>query len=456
MNIVVFGTGDIYRRNKKYVDARDKIIAFLDNNRMVQGTWLDGAEIFDPTSISILKYDKIIIMSSYSLEMKEQLLRIGCSDEDILHYTEYIGHLKKGQLMTFTGKGEKKKALIITSSLGYHGGSITAVYMAMELKRRGYETTVAAPEGDTCFIEEFQEQGLNFLLYPNLRYADWSELFWIRQFQKVVVNTYPMILCALEISRYQKCILWLHESDIVYSDMIFWKEKILGRIGSAALDIYAVSNVAKQNFERNIMKCTIGILPYGIPDAETNHVKAEKKDGRLRFAVIGTIHPIKRQIFFLDAVGLLEQPERTRCEFLIIGDAGNEQDYIRNVAEKAKEFSNARIINRLTRKELRQAYEDIDVLVVSAEAETMSLVATEAMMHEKVCILCDVAGMAEFIEHGRNGLLYQTDRVDSLAEQMKFCIHHSDRLGEIGKCARGTYEKYFTMEQFGERLKRIL
>lgn len=452
MNIVVFGTGNIYRKYRHNIDAKDKIVAFLDNNQLLQGTKLEEIEIHNPLDIKIIEYDKIVIMSGYFLEMKSQLLSLGCSREDILHYTEYISHQKKGQLQIYFGK-KKKAGVVITSSLGYHGGSVTAVYLALELSRRGYEMTVAAPEGDSRFIEEFQVYGLNFILYPNLQFADWKELFWIQQFEKIIVNTYPMILCALEISKYRKTILWLHESNIVYQSMEYWKDIVMDRIPTANVDIYAVSNVARRNFENNIMKCPIGILPYGIPD---RGVKETRADHVLRFAIIGIIHPVKRQLFFLEAIEQLKEIERLKCEFLIIGEAGSVSEYAEQVTEKALGIGQVIMVGGLTQRDLDQKYQEIDVLVIAAEQETMSLIATEAMMFGKTCILCDVAGMAEFVTHGQNGLIFHTDDINTLVEQIRFCIYNRSQLAEIGKNARKTYEENFTMKVFGDRVEKNL
>lgn len=457
MRIIIFGTGDIYERNRDKIAKSDEIIALFDNDIRKQGNKLNGILIHSPYDINNFSYDKVVIMSRYFNEMRRQLLEIGCSQEDIVYYPEYICNQQIGHLKIYFGEGIKsrrKKGLIITSPIGYHGGALTAVYAALELQKRDYEMTVAAPYGDEQFIEEFQKQGIIFLLYPNLQFAKWKELFWIQQFQKIIINTYPMALCALEISRYRNILFWLHESDTVYASMDFWKDFILEQTLTGKLDIYAVSSVAKRNFENHITKCDIGILPYGIPDVRVKN--KEIKNKKLCFAVVGTLQPIKRQLMFLDAIELLETSERRACEFLIIGDAPATTDYAKQVRERAKARTYVKILGNLTRKELEQIYIDIDILVVSAEQETMSLVATESMMYGKVCILCDVAGMAEYIEHGRNGLLYKTDNIDSLVEQMKFCVHNQDRLTEIGENARDTYGQYFTMNAFGERLEKAL
>lgn len=472
MKIVIFGIGEFYRKNKKSIAQNDVIVAFLDNNEKVQGETREGIRIHSPVQIHKINYDKIIIMSNYAVEMKEQLLHLGCQRDKILHFAEYLSRQNVGKLGIYSyeaiiqedmpicicdfadNKKKVNKCLIITSSLGYHGGSITVVYAALELQNRGYEAVVAAPDGDIQFMNEFRKKGITFFLYPNLRFARWEELSWIDDFQKIIVNTYPMLLCALEIGKYRRVLVWLHESDIVYPSMEFWKDRILEDMPSSQLYFYAVSDVARKNFAKNVKACTIRLLPYGIPDLKR---KSEaQKDNKLTFALVGRIHPIKQQLLYLKAIKLLDEVYQRENEFLMIGEAGENEEYVNKVKQEIGTFRYkcVKCIKGLARKDMERIYSKIDVLVVASAQETMSLVATEAMMYGKTCIICDVAGMAEFVRHGENGLICRTGDAGSLAEHLTYCIRNRGMLNTIGTEARKTYCEYFTMKVFGDRLEK--
>lgn len=456
MKIVIFGIGELYRQNKKNISADDTIVAFLDNNKRVQGKTQEGIFIYSPLHIHRIHYDTIVIMSHYAVEMKEQLLELGCQRDRILHFAEYLNRQKKWKMEVYLADEEKNgcKCLIITSSLGYHGGAIAAVYAALALQNIGYVITIAAPDGDMKFICEFQKKGIEFLLCPNLEYAKWDELLWVKEYEKIIVNTYPMILCALEIGKYRKVLVWLHESDIIYQHMEFWKDKVLEYIRSSKISLYAVSDVARKNFIRNVTEHTIEVLPYGIPDL--NGTTKTCKGSRITFALVGTIYPVKQQLVYLKAIKRLKKIYQKENEFLIIGNAGKYDEYVNEVKREIRTFQNQCVkwIGKLDREEMEKRYRDIDVLVIASAQETMSLVATEAMMYGKTCIICDVAGMAEYVRHGENGLICRTGDADSLAEQLTYCIENRDMLDMFGKEARKTYCKNFTMEAFGDRLEK--
>lgn len=456
MKIIIFGIGEIYKQYKDMISKEDKIIAFIDNNKRIQKKKINGVKVYSPEQIKKMLYDKIVIMSNYSLEMKSQLLQLGCEEDKILHYLDYIGQSKLHKLeICFSRKRKysKNTCLIVSNTLDYTGGPITAIYMALELQSRGYDITIAAPNGNECFIKELIQKGIIVCIYHNLQFAKLDELFWIERYQTIIVNTYPMVLCALEIAKKRKVIIWLHESNNIYIDMEFWKNKIKKDILNPNINLYAVSNVAKKNFINNVVRCKIGIMPYGIPDIMVNFMKIHKK---LTFAVIGTIHPIKQQLLYIEAIKQLDISEQMNNRFLIIGNKSEDSEYVHNVKCASEVIPNIRLIGGFARNEMEKIYKYIDVIVVSSKQETMSLVATEAMMYGKVCILCDAAGMAEFVVHKKNGLLYETNNINSLKEQIRFCIKNKNYLTIIGKNARDTYNKNFTMSKFGERLEKIL
>ena len=451
MRLVIFGVGDIYSRNKGSIAKEDEIVAFIDNNMSRQGQILDGVSIYAPSYISELIYDKVVIMSSYVLEMRSQLLALGCSKDSILHYMEYLGMQKRGQLEFFETclkKEDKKKCLIITNPVGYHGGAIAATHVAVALKERAYEVTIAAPDGDRRFIEEYNEKGISFILYPNLQYAKMEELEWVNDYEAIIVNTYPMVLCAIEISKYREVMLWLLESSNVYSAMSYWDEQINNGISNDKLKIYAISKVAKRNFENGIGKCEkeVKIVTMGIPDECENFTEKSRK---LTFAIFASLYPLKNQVLFLEAMKEMGDEVINECEVLIAG-RDIDESYTQRVNDLAELLGNVKILGALSRKEMEEIYRTIDVLVVPSVEDTLSLVAIEAMMNEKVCIASDSTGISEFITDGYNGLICKVNDKRSLQEQIKFCFERKEELKTIGGNARKLYEERFTLDVLGK------
>lgn len=453
MKIAVFGTGYIYEANKKRLDRLDEIAAFLDNDMNKQGKLLDGICIHPPRKVQDLDCERIILMSDCAIEMREQLLELGCAADTIVHWQEYFASKSEDGVNIKLDLAKKRKScLIITSDLGYHGGALTAVYTAEEMGRRGYRVTIAASSGNDSFMDEFRIKSIEFIVVRDLQYFKWESLKWVMGYGKVIVNTYPMVLCALEISRHRSVALWLHESCNAYKGMQYWKECIVEGIAEKNLHIYAVSKNARRNFFANVAKCDVGILSLGIPD--TGQITKNNNDIPC-FALIGYIHPIKQQLFFLQTVYNMGNREPVRAKFVIIGGVEDEV-YAKTVTSMAETMENVQIVGNMQRKELEELYQHIDVVVVPSVYETLSISAIEAMMHRRTCIVSDAAGIAEYIVQGENGFIFRNGDGEDLADKIRWCINYRDKLCNIGKRAREVYEACFTVQKMGDSLQDIL
>ena len=454
MDIVLFGLGQTYKENKGRLSENDQVVALLDNNQETWGTKIDGIVVREPAQIQEIRYDKIVLMSVYASEMRQQLLALGCKARDIVHYKEYICGLSAWEMEVKLARKKPsisdKRCLIITTELGYNGGSIVAIYAAQALQLRGYTTVIATPGGNQEFLEEMRKLGISFIIYKNLAYARREELFWVNDFQFVIVNTLQMICCAIELAKIQKVILWLHEFEEIYRQMSYWKDKIQNAIIGKTLSIYGVSQIAKRNFLKNYLVDKVGILPYGIPDGYVS--RTFRKNKKLVFAMIGAIYDVKGQDVFIDAIEAMAG-RSNQAVFWIIGKNNSKTSYGHLIEKRIEKYANIRMFGELNREQLFRCYDDIDIFVIPSRYETMSLVATEAMMLGKVCIVSDTVGMGDYIQNYVNGLIFKSGSSQGLSREMLWCMEHSDKLQEIGRCARRTYESNFTLDQFGKRLE---
>ena len=459
MKIVVFGTGAFYRKRASILKQTSDIICFLDNNKELWGQKIDGREIYPPEQIRCISYDRIVLMSLKAYEMKAQLLRSGVDREKIYSYEEHVGDMERGEFHIFYGKKSKRnnsaeKVLILSVELGYTGGTIVAVYAAMALIDRGYEVVLGAPRGDKDFIDEALGMGVDIILYGILAFAKGDELLWINDFDKVIVNTFQMINCACVVSRLKPTYWWLHESLIVY-------EWILGGCDAEKIEdfskisIYAVSDVAKKNFQEYYPDIKIGSLPYGIPDKMTSVDYKRRKD-KLIFAIIGNVVEIKGHDVLLGAISKLSMEEKRDSEFWIIGRSVDGGPFDEKIKRMAGAEIHVKIIGQLDRKSIEEIYPQIDVVVNPSRQDSLPTVVAEGMMYGKVCITTNVTGMAQYIHDGENGFVCDVESVDALCEKIRWIISNKDKLSEIGGNARKTYITYFTMDKFGERLENIL
>ena len=180
VNIIIFGIGKMYEVRKSFFEEnRDRIniVAFLDNNPEFQGKQKDGVAVYAPEKIEGLNYDCVLLLSKqYMKEMKDQLLSLGVSCELIWELNTLKLMAFKGKRTLYGGKTEnvltkKEKILIISTEMGFNGGTMVAVYAAMALRDKGYEVMLSAPCVDERLLEEVVQEGLQITVWDCLPYV---------------------------------------------------------------------------------------------------------------------------------------------------------------------------------------------------------------------------------------------------------------------------------------------
>ena len=75
MNIIIFGTGTIY---KEQIDkVQDSIVTLADNSKYKIGTIIDGKEVISPNDIYRYSYDIIVVMARDKQDIENQLVEFG-------------------------------------------------------------------------------------------------------------------------------------------------------------------------------------------------------------------------------------------------------------------------------------------------------------------------------------------------------------------------------------------
>ncbi|MCI8597094.1 MAG: glycosyltransferase [Lachnospiraceae bacterium] len=459
MKIVIFGVGRCYQERKHKIPADYEIVAFLDNNPALQGQNMDGRPIIEPEKILQISFDKILLMSASEEAMKGQLIELGVDKKDIWYWERFVSELCRGTLHIYCGNQKEKscdkRILIVSTHLNYTGGPLAAVYAAKALQGRGYTVFLTAPSGDRIFIDEAIESGISIVLCPTLPYVHKEERLWIQQFDAVLVNVFPMLLCACELSRIKPVLWWIHESEeLLYRNIINRYGEYADKKQMEQVHIRAVSKVAQNQFNSCFPDRIQKKLSYGIPDQKKETSSCNGAE-HLVFAIIGTLHPGKAQDVFVKAIRLLHREEKDNVHFYIVGAMGIDE-YSNGVKKEASKESAIKMTGLLTRREIHRIYEKIDVVVCPSLEDSLPIVATEAMMYGKVCIVSDKTGTADYLEGEKNGLICKAGDPKDLCRKMRWVIENREKLKTMGSEARKVYEKHFTMDNFGKRLEEAL
>lgn len=454
MDIIIFGVGDYFNSRKQTIENRCNIVGYIDNNADVCGMYIEGVQIIKPEDVLTLPCDYIVVMSVFAFEMKQQLIRYGVPQRKIKSYNEFYGQLEKGRLEVWFGRNIDKSAklpkiLIVFNYMRYSSAYTLNLNIIEALIKEGFVVSVATVAGEESCIQEIQEKGVSVLMYGNMHFATQEELFWMKNYDCILVNNVYMVDCVSTISKLRPVIWWIHEPENYIKATINLDEDYDKRKFDM-IDICAVSIKARDDYWNCDNSKKIRILPIGIRDEGIGTQKTGEE--KIIFAIIGYVGSIKGQDIFVEAISRLSGTEKKRAEFWIIGHIG-EVGYGNQIRKMADRESCIKILGEKTKQELSELYKKIDVVVIASRTETLSLVAIEGMMHSKVCIVSDSAGIADYISNGDNGFLYKAENIDELTGRIRAVILNRNCIKDIGMKSRKTYEAFFSLDAFSRSLK---
>ncbi|MCB0078486.1 MAG: glycosyltransferase family 4 protein [Anaerolineales bacterium] len=159
----------------------------------------------------------------------------------------------------------------------------------------------------------------------------------------------------------------------------------------------------------------IEVVPYGIPLPNPLPSRRPRNDERLRLAYVGSIAPQKGVHLLVDAVGQLPQDQ---VQLDLYGGLDSFPDYVAELRARRGDaiLWHGRIPNEMVLARLAAA----DLLVVpSIWYETSVIAIQEAFAVGTPVVASDLGAMAERVQHGEDGLLFNANRVADLAATLR-------------------------------------
>jgi glycosyltransferase involved in cell wall biosynthesis len=171
--------------------------------------------------------------------------------------------------------------------------------------------------------------------------------------------------------------------------------------------------------------------------------------------VVARMDPAKGQDRAIEAIGRLHE-KHPELKLVLAGDgsfSGSRSGlglskasvWRRELAEKATELGvRDRVVftGHVTQEELDALYERAAFTILPSVFEGFGLVVVESWIHHKPTVVTERAGIAELIEDGKNGLLFDPEDTASLDRQIKRLLSSKgDLAGKIGEAGFATAEQ---------------
>ena len=459
MKILLFGTGDYYRKYKSWFKPQD-IIGLIDNDETKRGTLLDGYEVYLPREAVGLFYDCIVILSVHEEPMRRQLIELRVPKSKIYNFSELYKHPEIvmsdqavclwGDEQTFSKIMEKDQAdsiLIMSHNLDFNGASLALFYLAQILVKNGFSVFFAS-WSDGALRKHLYENNMPTIIDPNLQMRTQKEVEWTHGFHRIICNTLNYYQFLSDRSMKDKIIWWVHDPVMFYRSL---DRELLHKIRPDNLTVCAVGQIAEAAFKEYLPGFAVRQLIYGIPDVSLNRSPHDK----VEFIVIGNVQQYKGQDILIQSLERLDDEILRRIHVKIVGFQPTV--YANNVKKMAEKLGDTvTFIPPVDRERVHRLLDESDILICPSKVDTMSIVTNEGMQHGLPCIVSDAAGASAYIKDGENGFIVGQGDAEALSERINWCVQHRESLEQIGRASRLIYEQYFSMDIFESNLLKVV
>lgn len=105
---------------------------------------------------------------------------------------------------------------------------------------------------------------------------------------------------------------------------------------------------------------------------------------------------------------------------------------------------------------VRKALQSSKTFVNLSSYEGLSFSLIEAMMEGKACIVSDIQGNTDVIEHGVNGIVVALKSTSELTRAIRECVDNPEYAAQLGKKAREIAQIYYCEEKQLEKMMNTL
>ncbi len=178
--------------------------------------------------------------------------------------------------------------------------------------------------------------------------------------------------------------------------------------------------------------------------------------------LVGRLQPWKGQDRLLRAQALLRDRGHRMHLVIVGGDAwGLSSDYAASLPGLISELGLEADVTMTGQVPDAGPYvEQFDVLVNASDPEPFGIVLLEGMSRGVAVVGVDSGGPAEFLEHGRTGILARSGAPEAMADALEELLVSDERRAEIARAGLESYQTDFTdaamRRRFFSNLQRVL
>jgi glycosyltransferase involved in cell wall biosynthesis len=228
-----------------------------------------------------------------------------------------------------------------------------------------------------------------------------------------------------------------------------WSSRICRNVYQSSATLLCISGAVRAAVEK-IAQVRTEVVYNGV-DGTLFRPTAEPKT--FTILSVGNLIPIKGHSLLLRAFARISS-EFSECKLEIIG-GGPEYGNLVRLADDLGIGSRVSFQGRKSRIEVAEAMRRCAVFALPSEFEGLGCVYLEAMASGKAVIACHGQGIAEIIQHGKNGILIPARDEAGLTASLRMLLNNPDFRQRLGAAARACVLERHTLAHQAQQLTAI-
>ncbi len=355
------------------------------------------------------------------------------------------GYAIRTQSILFFQRNTGIEPLALTSPK--HGKDIHAEFQGIRYRRTQSGLRVGLPYLDEMMLMVYLFRGIkkeasNF--QPQIIHA-----------HSPVLNGWPALMVARS-----------KQIPIIYEIRAFWEDaavnhgtttanslryrltrKMETRLATRADRVVTLSETMKKEIvSRGVPSKKVVVVPNAVdvkkfaPRPQCAKIVHELGvEGKTTIGFLGSFYSYEGIDLLVNAFELLCTKFDDLC--LVLAGDGFEFEKIKKLAAQSRFSEKIKILGRVPHSEIQDYYSVLDILAFPRRKMRLTelvcpLKPLEAMAMEKAVVGSSVGGIREFIEHERNGLLFEPGNVEDLVQKLETLIVKKDMRKSLGRRAR--------------------
>jgi glycosyltransferase involved in cell wall biosynthesis len=218
----------------------------------------------------------------------------------------------------------------------------------------------------------------------------------------------------------------------------------------------AVSKAVAEKYQQSITAAKVHYVyqPIAVDQSPGPKISSAGKKSQFTCIIVGRLQEGKRQEDAVCALARLRDQGIVAQLWVVGGRDRAYGDFLKNLVQDNNLTKQVRFFGQVDNAFpfIKQA----DVLLLCSRCEAFARVVVEAMKAGKPVVGTRSGGTVEQIREGFNGLLYEPQNHQELAEKIKYLYDHPNKAQEIGENGRQWAIRTFTRERYQKKIAEIL